>query len=310
MPVSGPGWRFRVLPCLLLGLLSGLFGPPAQSDPVIVVVDDRGRELRLEQPAQRIVTLAPHLTELLFAMGAGARVIATVDHSDHPPQALDIPRIGSAAQLDLERLLHYRPDLVLAWSTGSPRAQTARLEQLGVNVYYSEPTGFAGVAEDLRRLGHLAGANVAAEDAAQAFEQEIAGLRERYGARPPVTVFYQVWDRPLMTVNDAHLIGEAIRLCGGHNLFGAADSLVPRPGLEAVLAADPEVIVTGGPGEDRPDWLEPWRTWTGLMAVRSGNLFFVPPSLLQRHTPRIAEGARMLCEALDLARELRPETLP
>ncbi|AGA33029.1 Vitamin B12 ABC transporter, B12-binding component BtuF [Thioalkalivibrio nitratireducens DSM 14787] len=295
---------FRSFLCVLFSALLPLAAGAASG---VTVTDDLGREVVLEQPAQRIVSLTPHLTELLFAAGAGERIVGTVEHADYPPPALKIPRVGTAAHLDLERILELEPDLLLAWASGSPRTALERLERLGLAVYYSEPADLAGIAADLRRLGRLAGQPEVAEAAARAFEAEIDALRRNHAHRRPVTVFYQVWDRPLMTVNDGHLIGEAIRLCGGRNLFGSETSLVPRPDREAVLAADPEAIVTGGPGEDRPDWLQPWREWGALTAVRRDNLFFVPPSLLQRHTPRIADGALMLCEALELARARRPE---
>ena len=305
--------RLAILLALALAALGalpwiGLAAESAQADAgTVAVIDDRGREVHMAAPPERIVSLAPHLTELLFAVGAGERVIATVEHADHPAEARSLPRIGSALQLDLERIVALRPDFVIAWASGNPRAQMERLEALGLNVYYSEPTDFAGIARDLRRLGHITGTAASAEAAAVAFERAIGALRTRHSGRPPVTVFYQVWDRPLMTVNDRHLIGEALRLCGGVNVFGDLDALVPRPSREAVLAANPEVIVTGGPGADRADWLDPWRAWTGLTAVRRGNLFFVPPSLLQRPTPRIARGTGLLCEALEQARLRRPE---
>ncbi|MFO8005963.1 cobalamin-binding protein [Thioalkalivibrio sp.] len=287
------------------------FAPAGASAQDIVAIDDRDRSVQLAKPAQRIVSLAPHLTELLFAVGAGDRIVATVAHADFPAAAREIPRIGTATQLDLERLLAARPDLVIAWDSGNPRSPLERLERLGLTVYYSEPSDFAGIADDLRRLGRLTGSDDLAERTAQDFEDAINALRVRYSERPPVTLFYQVWDRPLMTVNDTHLIGEAIRLCGGRNIFGDLEALVPRPGKETVLASDPEAIVSGGPGEDRQDWLEPWAKWTSLTAVRRDNLFFIPPSLIQRHTPRIARGTRMLCEALETARSRRgPEAPP
>jgi iron complex transport system substrate-binding protein len=298
-------------PWFLFGLWLCL-PPAAASDvgPGIVVVDDRGRTVQLAGPAQRIVSLAPHLTELLFVVGAGERIVATVAHADFPAEAQDIPRVGTATQLDLERLLGAHPDLVIAWDSGSPRAQTGRLEELGVTVYYNEPGDFDGIARDLRRLGRLAGTDEPAGQAAADFLNTIDTLRRLYADRPPVPLFYQVWDQPLMTINDAHPIGEAVRLCGGQNVFGHLDTLVPRPGLEVVLAADPEAIVSGGPGEDQADWLDPWRQWGNLTAVRRDNLFFIPPSLIQRATPRIAEGTRMLCEVLETARTRRPRTEP
>lgn len=295
-----------------LGVLPwiGLSAEPARIDTNAAVIDDRGREVQAAARPERIISLAPHLTELLFAVGAGERIIATVEHADHPAEARSLPRVGSAVQLDLERIVALEPQLVIAWASGNPRAQMERLEALGLNVYYSEPTDFAGIARDLRRLGQITGTAESAEAAAVDFEREIDALRARHFGRAPITVFYQVWDPPLMTVNDRHLIGEALRLCGGTNVFGDLEALVPRPGREAVLAANPEMIVTGGPGEDRADWLEPWRAWTGLTAVQRDNLFFIPPSLIQRPTPRIARGTGMLCDALEQARLRRPESDP
>ncbi len=289
------------------GLMVAASLPIAAAAQGISVIDDRGRTVQLAEPAQRIVSLAPHLTELLFAVGAGDRIVATVAYADYPEAASSIPRIGTATQLDLERLLAASPDLVIAWSSGSPRAALERLEALGLTVYYSEPGHFEGIAADLQRLGELAGQEERGAVAARDFLDTITELRDRYSTRPEVTVFYQVWDQPLMTVNDQHLIGRAIELCGGRNLFGHLETLVPRPGHETVIAADPEAIVSGGPGEDRPDWLAEWRSWSQLTAVRRDNLFFIPPSLLQRHTPRIAEGTRMLCEVLETARSRRVE---
>ncbi len=297
----------------ILGLLGLWWGLAIASTALagtasaITVIDDRGRTIQLTQPAQRIVSLAPHLTELLFAIGAGDRIVATVAHADFPPEAKNIPRVGTATQLDLERIVAIRPDLLIVWDSGSPRAALERLERLGLPVYYSEPSDFDGIAANLRRLGLLAGHGPRAEQVASEFLTTIDTLHGKYADRPTIPLFYQVWDQPLMTVNDSHLIGKAIQLCGGRNIFGQLEALVPRPGLESVLAADPEAIVSGGPGEDREDWLRAWEHWTQLTAVSRKNLFFIPPSLIQRHTPRIAEGTRLLCEALETARSRRPE---
>ncbi|WP_026289249.1 cobalamin-binding protein [Thioalkalivibrio sp. ALMg11] len=272
----------------------------------ITVTDDDDREVRLEQPAERIVSLAPHITEVLFAVGAGDLIVGATQYSDYPPEADSIPRIGGYSRIDLERVLEKDPDLVIAWQSGNSASQVERLRELGLPVYVSEPRSFEGVASSMRRMATLAGTHDQGEAAAQDFLNRMDELRATYGDRDPIRVFYQVWEQPLMTVNDEHLIAEAIAVCGGVNVFGDLDRLVPRIGREAVLDADPEVIIGGGMGEDRPDWVVAWGQWEDMTAVRRDNLFFIPPSLLQRHTGRIAEGTALMCEELERARTRRP----
>ncbi|MEY6431816.1 cobalamin-binding protein [Thioalkalicoccus limnaeus] len=295
------GGSFLLLVALLLAPMARSATSP------LTVTDDLDRIVTLSTPAERIVSLAPHVTENLFEIGVGERIVGTVSFSDHPPSALSIPRIGGYHQLDLERIIALRPDLVVAWHSGNPRAQTERLEHLGLTLYYSEPRALEDLASSLERLAVLAGRPEQGRVRAQEVRAGFDRLRERHAARPPVRVFYQVWDEPLMSVNETHLIDAVIRLCGGRNIVGHLESLAPRLDLEAVLAADPEVIVSGGMGEDRPDWLNDWRRWTGLTAVRRDNLFFIAPSLLQRPTPRILLGAQQVCDHLETARARRAE---
>ncbi|WFM73251.1 cobalamin-binding protein [Halomonas sp. CKK8] len=284
-------------------LLTGLIGPAAADQ--VCAIDDTDREVCLADPAERIIALSPGATELLFAAGAGERLVAAVDHSDHPPEAKVLPSVGSHDRLDLERLVALQPDLVIGWVTGNPVAQVERLERLGVPVFRIEPRAFEGIATALERLARLADSEAQGRLAAKRFRQGLAELAARHADAPPVTVFYQVWDSPLMTVNDEHLIGKVVTLCGGVNVFGGLARLVPRIDEEALLAADPEVILAGGRGEENRSWLEDWQRFPELTAVARDNLFFVPPSLLQRPTPRLLEGSRLLCERLEVARGRR-----
>ncbi len=284
----------------MLALFVGGFAPVAAAE--LRLRDDAGNNVTLERPAQRIVSLAPHLTENLFAIGAGDQVVGAVSFSDYPDAAQEVPRVGGYSRIDLERVLALEPDLVVAWRSGNDPAQVDRLRQLGIPVYTSEPRTFAAISDTLIQLGTLSGNMEAAGRVAAQLRDGVATLRERYAEATPVRVFYQVWEAPLMTVSDAHLIAQAIALCGGENVFANLDSLIPRVDRESVLSADPEVIVAGGMGEDRRDWLEAWKQWPKLTAVREEQLVFIPPSLIQRHTPRVLEGTRMLCEALDRAR--------
>ena len=271
----------------------------------LCVDDDRDKSICLAQPAQRIIALSPGATELVYAAGAGGQLVAAVTFSDYPEAAQKLPRVGSYNRFDLEAILSLKPDLLIGWHSGNPLEQLAQLESLGLKVYYSELRGFADVATTLRRLGTLAGTQLIAEDAAHHFETGIEALRQRYSDAPPVTVFQQIWENPLMTVNNEHLISEATRLCGGVNVFGELPRLAARIDHEAVIAADPEAIVAGGMGEENRDWLDAWLPFSGLTAVKRNNLFFVPPSTLQRPTPRLLDGTRLLCQHLETARARR-----
>ncbi len=284
-------------------ILTALFVAPAYAE--VRVTDDLGQTIVLAQSAQRIVSLAPHVTEMLFAAGAGERIVGAVQYSDYPESAQRIPRVGGYTSLDLEAVVALRPDLIVAWKSGNPAQQLEKLRGLGFAVYITEPRHIEDVPRDIERLGQLAGTAVAAHKTAVAFRARHEVLRRRYGGRPAVDVFYQIWDHPLMTVNGEHLISDVLRLCGGRNVFASLPVLAPKVDVEAVLAADPEAIVASGMGEARPEWLDTWRRWPQLRAVRHNDLFFIPPDLIQRHTPRILDGAERLCTALEQARARR-----
>ncbi|WP_374682791.1 cobalamin-binding protein [Accumulibacter sp.] len=273
----------------------------------VEVVDDAGSRLRLAQPATRIISLAPHLTETLFAAGAGERVVGSVEYSNYPPAATTIARVGSYAQIDLERVIALRPDLIIGWQSGNAAAHLDRLRALGFPVYVSQPDRIDDVASEIERLGVLAGSSAVADRAAASFRQRLAALQKRYGQRPPVPTFYQIWKQPLMTVGRRQIISDVIRLCGGDNVFASLETMAPTVTVEAIIAANPEAIVASGMGDSRPEWLDDWRRWTSIEAVARDNLFFVPPDLIQRHTPRLLDGAELLCQHLETARRRRPK---
>ena len=268
----------------------------------VQATDDANQRITLAQPALRIVSLAPHVTELLFAIGAGAQIVGADEFSDYPVAAKSIPRIGRAGALDLERIVALRPDLVIGWGSGNSSAQVAQLQHLGLRVFISEPRQLEDVASTLRRLGQLGGHAEKGESTAAAFESGIHQLRQRYAQQSPVSVFYEIWDRPLMTVNGQHIISAVLALCGGTNVFAKLAQLAPTVDVEAVLKAQPQAILGSGSDATRPMWLDDWRRWPRIPAAARGNLFNIPPDLIQRHTPRLLEGARLVCEALDIAR--------
>jgi len=252
--------------------------------------------------AVRIVSLAPHLTEILFMLGAGARLVGTVAHSDRPDEARSVARVGDAGAFDLERIVALEPDLVVAWRTGNPQRQVQRLRGAGLNVHVSEPRTLEDIAALLHELGALTGETDAARAIATRYRARLDTLRARYQGTRPVRVFYQVWPQPLMTIGDAHVISDALRLCGGVNLFGSTALLVPRVGLEAVLEADPHVIVTGVAHGERGDAFANWRQFRGLGAVAAGRLVVAPSDVLHRQTPHILDAVEHLCREIERVR--------
>jgi iron complex transport system substrate-binding protein len=265
------------------------------------LADDRGKTIVLGAPAQRIVTLAPHLTEIAFAAGAGGRVVGVARFSDFPEVVKRLPQVGDGARVDLERIITLRPDLILAWESGNQAADIERLEQLGYQVFVTEPERLADIPRLLHAVGALAGTLFAAEQAIDKYNNLINGLRDAYGRRSPLRVFYEIWHWPLLTVNGAHLISDVISLCGGRNVFADAPMQTPTVSVEAVLAAQPDVILGGGSAVVREEFAAQWQA-SPVAALREVPVFYIDPDTIQRQTPRIVAGAKAVCEALEKVR--------
>ena len=289
---------------LRAGLLAALL-PAAAAGATVSATDDSGRVVTLAAPAARIISLAPHATELLFAAGAGARVVGVSAYSNFPAEASRLPSVGDAMRADMERIIALKPDLIVGWKSGNNPAQLERLRALGLPVFDSEPRQFDDIASSLERLGALAG-TVEGRAAAARFRADLRALRERYSARKPVRVFYQIWPSPLMTLNDAHIVSEAIRLCGGVNLFGKLAPLVPTVSREAVLKADPEAIFVS---DEDAQAFGRWRGYGNLTAVRNDSLFRIDGGVMNRAGPRMLGATALLCEQIDAARRKQTTTL-
>jgi iron complex transport system substrate-binding protein len=266
----------------------------------VTAVDDTGATVTLDRPASRIISLAPHITEQLFAIGAGDRIVGTTEHADYPSAAAAIPRVGRAHSLDLERILALHADLIVIWGSGFPPAMLASVQRLGAPVFVSEPRTLADVARSLERLGVLTGQDGA--PAAAAFSAKVEALRRQYAARPPVRVFYQVWASPLMTLSGRHVISEAIRLCGGRNVFEDLVPMAPQVSVEAVLAADPRLIVTAEPGGSTSQALVAWQRFPTLAATRHRQFLTLDADRINRHGPRLADEIAVLCAAIERTR--------
>ena len=285
---------------LLSALLAALAAPASRAE--VRVTDDTGHAVVLAAPARRVISLGPHLTELAFAAGGGGALVGAIRYSDHPDAARALPIVGDAHAIDFERIAQLKPDLVLVWDSGLNERHKARLRSLGLALYESEIRKAQGIPDTLRRLGTLLGRADSAEAAARRFETQWQALAERYRGKPPVRVFWQLWHEPLMTINREHLISEAMRACGGVNVFADLPLLTPTVSWEAAVATDPQLIATSGRRQDAERDLTPWQRFANVAAVKHRRYASIDGDLIGRMGPRFVDGAAALCEAIDRAR--------
>jgi len=268
----------------------------------VAVVDDAGQKVALTSPAMRVVSLAPNITEILFFIGAGEQMVGAVEYSDFPPAARDLPVIGSHSRFDVEQILSLKPDLIVGWLSGNSLEDLEGLKRLGLPVFISEPSTVEGIVSLMERLGALTGHQAQSLSQASAFRASFNASRETYSTRRQVSVFYQVWEQPIYTLNGDHVISQLISLCGGRNIFSDLKQLAPVVSLESVLARDPEVIVGGGIFGQTPPWAERWQSWPTVRAVRNRHIYAVDSDHIARMGPRLAEGVEALCLVIDKAR--------
>ncbi|EHK67316.1 cobalamin-binding protein [Achromobacter arsenitoxydans] len=277
-------------------------GAPAGPDAAIRVQDDRDRSVVLAAPARRAVTLAPHATELVYAAGAGGHLVGTVRGSDYPPAARALPVIGDGTQPDAERVAAARPDLLIAWLPSAAEPLARVMDKLGVPVFYSDPLTLAAIPGAVERMGVLFGTEPVARAAARDMRARLQALQARYAGRRPVRVFVQAGLDPIYTLNDSSIVSDALRLCGGVNVFGQAAIVAPQVTLEGVLAARPEAVLAGvARPEDTPKNLAAWQAM-GLPAARQGHVYGVDADALYRPGPRLIDAAEAICADLDRVR--------
>ena len=285
--------------------LSWLMLCAAAAHAEIRVVDDSGQEVVLNAPARRIVSLAPHVTESLFEAGAGRFIVGAVKYSDYPEAAKGIPRVGDNALLDMERIVSLKPDLIVVWLHGNSEKHLAQIRKLGIPMFYDRPGTLAQIPSTLLRLGALAGTDAEARKAADAFLERLRAMEARYSRRPAVPLFFQVWQKPLLTINGTQIISDVIRMCGGRNIFADERLLVPTVDVEAVVSANPEAVVRTGKASDSQSAFDLWRKLPNFRPTASGNLIFLETDSLGRNSPRILDGAAMMCEELEGVRARR-----
>lgn len=285
---------------IVRGFVALLLLMPQAAFAAITLQDDSGRSIPLTHPPQRIVSLAPHVTELIYAVGASAQLVGADSASDYPTAAKNLSRIGDYSRVNFERVAALKPDLIIGWRSGNRAADIHRLKQMGIPILLTDAHSLTDVARLLRLMGQATGRGNEAEHAAQDFEIRLIKLRARYASTPPRRVFYQVWDQPLMTVGGHHWINDAISLCGGRNIFADLQGAAPLVSLESVLTRAPEMIISG---DDAPDRRSMWQRFPRLPAVQRRALIRMNADALHRPTPRVLNGVETLCK--EIARAAR-----
>lgn len=291
---------FTVCLLILLFLIS------TNSYAAIDVLDDSGQLITLTQPAQSIISLSPGLTELVYAAGGSLKIKAAVSFSDFPQQAKKLPRVGSYNALDIEQILLINPDLIISWKSGNSTSQIEQLKRLGFNVYISEPSNFNDIPDTIKKLGKLMGTQKSAQKNANNFIRQLESLKQQYkplNAKDKKRTFIQIWNNPVMSINNDHLISKVINFCGGKNIFSHAGSLTYTPDIESVLKHNPEIIIATGMTGTSKIWLKRWNKWPYLSAVKNKRLYSVNPDHLVRHTPRILLGIKQVCRLIQPAIE-------
>jgi len=264
----------------------------------LTVYDDTGQRVTLSNPPRRIISLAPGATEMLFAAGAGDRVIATVDYADEPAAAKRVPRIGDVTAVDIERLVALHPDVVVVWPGGGNPAQTEKIAQLGIPIYRQQVNRLADIPGSLRRLGVFAADKSTAEQAARTLEGELARVAREYSEGKHPTVLLEVWNRPIYTIGSTQLMSDALTLCGAQNVFGDLKELSPVIDTEAVIARNPDIIVAAAPVGESVSWLAEWKRFGSLNAVRRGRLIAFEDRRLSRLGPSVVSATEALCKDL------------
>lgn len=261
---------------------------------VIMVHDDSGQLLVLPHAAQRVISLAPHSTEILFAIGAGASLVGVDSASDYPPAVKQIPQVANYVFINTEAILALHPDLIVAYGAGIHNRQLSKLQSLGIPVYFSDPHKILDIAQTMQQLGQLTGKQISADSVAEKFRHQYKMLCSQ--PHQQRSVFYELGDQPLLTINQHNIIYEALVTCGGQPLFSNLTGIVPRVNFEAVLYANPQVIIAD---EHIVNWQQAWQRWPQLAAVKNHALLTIPTDLLQRPGPRFIDGVRILCEKLN-----------
>lgn len=253
---------------------------------------------------QRIIALAPHIVESLYEIGAGDRIVATVDYADHPAEALSIPRVGGYYGLQMEKILELNPDLIIVWKNGNRAEDIKKLKQLGLPLAYSESGKVADVAKELIQFGELTGLTEQASKSADEFKQTLSSIKSTYQNKTSIKGFYQLWPQPMRTVNKNTWIHELMMMCGIDNVFADASTDYPQIGVENVVVSKPELIILPDEKSKTPQPKINWQPWSVIPAVKNDAFIGVNADLIHRFSKRMLIGLEDMCKQADQARNL------
>lgn len=279
-----------------------------ESSSAVEVVDYNGQSVYLDRPARTIVALAPHIVENVFSAGAGDLLVGVVSYSDYPAAASSLPVVGGYSIPNYEKIIELNPDLIIAWQSGNSKTAVQRLQELGFTVYIDQSDKLADVAKSITDIGVLTGHEQQADRVAANYLQKLSQLQATYSKRSNISVFYQLWNDPLQSINGQHTISDAIRLCGGSNIFADQTVIAPIINIESVLDRNPDAIIASGASGKRPPWLDQWSQWPSLSAVKNNNLYFINPDHIHRQTIRLLQGIEAICDHLETARKKAKST--
>ena len=286
---------------IILIAVTGL-GTAQGADSGIQLTQADGEPLTLPGPATSIITLAPNLAELVFAAGAGDILVAVVEYSNFPAEVKELPRVGDAFRIDLERIVEFAPDLVIAWKSGNPQSALQKLEQLGITVWQMEITRPGEIAGAVENISVAAGTEDIGVEVARQLQQKLARLEQGNADKATVEYFYQVSARPLYTINGQHIISRGLEVCGGHNVFSDLPVLAPQISRESILLADPQAMISPEtPGEGPA--LSIWQNWQQLQAVQNRTMLYLPADEISQATPRLLDSIDLACKLLDGVRK-------
>lgn len=250
---------------------------------------------------QRIISLSPHVTEMIFSAGAGDRLVGVVSYSDFPKAAQNITNIGSYQSINIEKIIQLNPDMIIAWQTGNQSKDIEKLTQLGFTIRYSNPHKLSDIPKEIRRFGKIFQTESQANKVANKLEQKLQTLKTNQSKLQPVSAYYQIWNKPMMTINGKQFISQALDLCGAHNIFNELPSLTPQISIESVIKRNPQVILLGGQKAMQQAWLKDWQKWPNISAVQNQHIYTLNADTFQRPTARLINGIEGLCNIINQA---------